>query len=70
MIPKHKHLVPHLVIAISDIDLESTAEGQPVKHIRLKAGEVAWVQAGLTHTVMNAGHQNAHYVALEFPPTR
>lgn len=70
MIPKHKHLVPHLVIAVSDIDLESAVEGQPVKHIRLKAGEVAWVQAGLTHTVMNVGHQNARYVALEFPPTR
>jgi quercetin dioxygenase-like cupin family protein len=70
MIHKHKHLVPHLVIAISDIDLESAVEGQPVKHIRLKAGEVAWVQAGLTHTVMNAGHQNARYVALEFPPTK
>jgi quercetin dioxygenase-like cupin family protein len=70
MIPKHKHLVPHLVIAVSDIDLESAVDGRPVKHIRLKAGEVAWVQAGLTHTVMNAGHQNARYVALEFPPIK
>jgi quercetin dioxygenase-like cupin family protein len=70
MIPKHKHLAPHLVVAVSDIDLESAVEGQPVKHIRLKAGEVAWVQAGLTHTVMNAGHQNARYIALEFPPNK
>jgi len=36
----------------------------------LKSGEVAWVEAGLTHAVMNAGHQNARYVALEFPPTK
>lgn len=70
MIPRHKHLVPHLVIAVSDIDLESTVEGQPAKHIQLKSGEVAWVEAGLTHAVMNAGHQNARYVALEFPPSK
>lgn len=68
MIPRHTHKVPHLVIAVSDIDLESTVEGKPVTHTRLKSGEVAWVPGGLTHTVMNAGHQNAKYVALEFPP--
>ena len=57
-------------VAVSDIDLESTVEGQPAKHIQLKSGEVAWVEAGLTHAVMNAGHQNARYVALEFPPSK
>ena len=70
MIPKHKHLSPHLVIAITDLDLDSAVEGQPVKHVQLKSGEVAWVNGGLTHTVMNAGYQNARFVALEFPPTK
>lgn len=70
MIPKHRHLGPHLVIAISDIDLENAVEGQRVKHVQLKSGETAWVPGGFTHTVMNAGHQNARFVALEFPPAK
>lgn len=70
MIPKHRHLGPHLVIAISDIDLENAVEGQRAKHVQLKSGESAWVPGGFTHTVMNAGQQNARFVALEFPPAK
>ena len=69
MIPQHKHLGPHLVVAITDIDLETHAEGQPARHLRLKSGEVAWAGGGITHTVMNAGQETAKFVALEFPPS-
>ena len=70
MIPKHKHLGPRLVLAITDLDLETAVEGQPVKHVRLKSGEVAWAaDGGFAHTVMNAGHESAKFVALEFPPS-
>ena len=58
------------MIAVSDIDLETKVEGQPAKHVRLKPGEAAWAEAGITHTVMNAGHENAKFVALEFPPNK
>jgi hypothetical protein len=68
MIPKHTHHSPHLVVAITDIDLENASEGQPPKHVRLKSGEVAWAEAGITHTVMNVGHETAKFISLEFPP--
>jgi quercetin dioxygenase-like cupin family protein len=68
MIPKHTHRTPHLVIAITDIDLENTSEGQPPKHVVLKSGEAAWAEAGITHTVMNAGHETAKFISLESPP--
>jgi hypothetical protein len=68
MLSKHRYNGPHLVVAVSDLDLENAVEGQPVKHVRLKSGEVAWISGGFRHTVMNVGHQNAKFVAFEFPP--
>ena len=67
MIPKHHHKGPHLVVAITDLDLRSDIEGQPPSQSQLKSGEVHWVPGGYTHTLTNVGKQPAKYVTVEFP---
>ena len=67
VLPKHHHTGPHLVIAVTDLDLRSDIEGKAPAQIQLKAGEVAWAKGGATHTLTNIGKQNARLITLEFP---
>jgi quercetin dioxygenase-like cupin family protein len=66
MIPRHHHDGPHLIIAITDLDLRSDVVGKGATMIQLHGGEVSWVEGNLTHTVMNMGKAKAKFVALEF----
>jgi quercetin dioxygenase-like cupin family protein len=66
VIPKHHHAGPHLVVAVTDLGLRSDVEGKPATLRVLKAGDIAWVEGGYTHTVTNVGQQPAKFVALEF----
>jgi quercetin dioxygenase-like cupin family protein len=62
---KHTHSMPHLVVAVSDLNLaQQTASA--TSEIKSVTGDVAWVPAGVTHTVANQGTKPAQYVALEF----
>jgi quercetin dioxygenase-like cupin family protein len=65
-IPSHHHSGPHLVVAITDLDLRSDVEGQKPTTLHLKSGEVKWVPGNLTHTVTNVGKQEAKLITLEF----
>ncbi len=67
VVPKHHHAGPHLVVAVSDLNLRSDVEGKGPSQIQLKAGDMAWVKGGVTHTLTNAGQQNAKFITLEFP---
>jgi quercetin dioxygenase-like cupin family protein len=67
VLPKHHHTGPHLVIAVTDLDLRSDVEGKGPSQVQLKAGDAAWVKGGDTHTVTNIGKQNAKLITLEFP---
>ncbi len=67
VVPKHHHAGPHLVIAVTDLDLRSDIEGKGPSHVQLKAGEVDWATGGATHTLTNIGKQNAKLITLEFP---
>ena len=66
VIPKHRHAGPHLVVAVTDLGLRSDVEGKPATLRVLKAGDIAWIEGGYTHTVTNVGQQPAKFVALEF----
>jgi quercetin dioxygenase-like cupin family protein len=66
VIPEHTHTGPHLVVAVSDLDLEGRAAGKPTTHLQLKAGDIEWVEGGITHTVINAGKQEARLITVEF----
>ncbi len=66
MIPRHHHAGPHLVIAVTDLDLQSDVVGKGVSKVILKAGDVAWAAGGFTHTLMNVGREPAKFITLEF----
>jgi quercetin dioxygenase-like cupin family protein len=65
-VPSHHHEGPHLLVAISDLDLRSAIEGKGPTRFTLKAGDVKWVDGGFTHTVTNTGSQTARLVTVEF----
>ena len=67
VIPSHHHNGPHLVVAVTDLDLRSDVEGQGATPARMKSGETKWRPGGYTHTVTNTGTQPAKFVTVEFP---
>src|ERR1700757_3003324 len=67
VIPSHRHNGPHLVVAITDVDVRSDVEGKRATSVRVKSGDVTWAPGGYTHIVTNVGKQTAKFVAVEFP---
>jgi quercetin dioxygenase-like cupin family protein len=65
-IPSHRHSGPHLVVAVTDLDIRSDVEGKGPMPGHLKSGEVKWLPGGYTHTLTNTGKQEAKFVTLEF----
>ena len=65
-VPSHHHEGPHLVVAVSDLDLRSDSEGRGPLSAKIKAGEVRWVPGGFTHTLTNTGTAAARLVTVEF----
>src|SRR5262249_42976054 len=68
-IPSHHHDGPHLMIAVSDLDLRSDVEGKESVSAKFKSGDVNWVPGGYTHTMTNTGSAPARVVMVEFPGT-
>jgi beta-alanine degradation protein BauB len=66
MIPSHHHDGPHLLVAVSDLDVRSDVEGKGPMPGHFKAGESKWIPGGYTHTLTNVGKQPAIFVTLEF----
>ena len=65
-LPSHHHSGPHLVVAVTDLDLRSDAEGVPPAAVKISSGDIRWVAGGVTHTVTNLGTRPARLVLLEF----
>ena len=66
MIPRHHHAGPHLVIAVTDLDLQSDVVGKGVSKVILNAGDITWAAGGFTHTLMNVSREPAKFITLEF----
>jgi quercetin dioxygenase-like cupin family protein len=66
VVPSHHHDGPHMIVAISDLDLRSDVEGKGSTSAKLNTGDVKWVQGGFTHTVTNAAKTPARFVAIDF----
>jgi quercetin dioxygenase-like cupin family protein len=66
-VPAYDHKGPHLLIAVSDLNLHTAIKGQAPGPFRLKSGEVRWLPAGSAHTLANTGDKPAKFVTLEFP---
>ncbi|HEY7215540.1 MAG TPA: cupin domain-containing protein [Thermoanaerobaculia bacterium] len=67
-VPSHHHDGPHLVVAVSDLELRSDVEGRGPAPANLKSGDVRWVPGGFTHTLTNTGKSPARLVTVEFKP--
>ena len=66
MLPKHTHRYPHLLVAVTDLELRSEVPGKTAIPIHAKAGDVNWIKPGLTHMLLNVGKQPARFVTVEF----
>lgn len=66
VIPRHRHDGPHLIVAVSEVNVRSDIEGKPTSMGHLKTGEFKWLEGGYTHTLTNAGKQPARFISLEF----
>jgi len=71
IVPSHHHTGPHLLIAVTDLDIRSDVEGQgpnsgPVP-AHFKSGDSKWLPGNYSHTITNTGANPAKFVTLEFP---
>ena len=67
VVPTHHHTGPHLLVAVSDLEIRSDVEGQGPMPGHFNSGESKWLPGGYSHTIINVGHQPAKFVTLEFP---
>jgi len=67
IVPPHHHNGPHLLVAVSDLELRSEIPGREPTPVNLKSGEIKWVPGGFTHSVSNVGKNAAKLVTVEFP---
>jgi quercetin dioxygenase-like cupin family protein len=65
-IPSHHHDGPHLLIAVTDLDIRSDVEGMGPMPGKFKSGDIKWLPGGYTHTLTNVGKNPARFVTLEF----
>lgn len=65
-IPSHHHDGPHLLVAVSDLDVRSDVDGQGPMPGKFKSGDVKWLPGGYTHTLTNSGPAVARFVTVEF----
>ncbi len=65
-VPSHHHDGPHLLVAVSGLEIRSDVEGQGPMPGKFKAGDVKWLPGGYTHTLTNTGKDRARFVTVEF----
>ena len=66
VVPSHHHDGPHLLVAVTDLDLRSDVEGMGPMPGKFKSGDVKWLPGGYTHTLTNVGKSPARFVTVEF----
>jgi quercetin dioxygenase-like cupin family protein len=72
IVPLHHHTGPHLLVAVSDLDLRedairSDAGGHAPMPGHFKSGDSKWLPGNYSHSITNTGKQPAKFVTLEFP---
>jgi quercetin dioxygenase-like cupin family protein len=67
VVPMHHHAGPHLLVAVSDLDLRSDVQGQGPMPGHFKSGDSKWLPGNYSHTLTNTGPNPAEFVTLEFP---
>jgi len=67
VMPSRHHFGPHLLVAVSDLEIRSDVAGQGPMPGHFKSGDTKWLPGGYTHTLTNTGKQPARFITLEFP---
>lgn len=67
VVPMHHHTGPHLLVAVTDLDIRSDVEGQGPMPGHFKSGDSKWLPGNYSHTITNTGQKPAKFVTLEFP---
>ncbi len=65
-VPSHHHDGPHLLVAVTDVDLRSDVDGMGPMPGKFKAGDIKWLPGVYTHTLTNVGKSPAGFVMVEF----
>lgn len=65
-VPSHHHDGPHLLVAVSNLDVRSDVDGMGPMPGKFKSGAVKWLPGGYTHTLTNTGTTVARFVTVEF----
>jgi quercetin dioxygenase-like cupin family protein len=66
VLPSEHHNGPHLLVAVTDLDIRSDVDGMGPMPGKFKAGDVKWLPGGYTNTVTNVGKSPARFVTVEF----
>ena len=66
VVPSHHHDGPHLMVAVTDVDIRSDVEGMGPMPGKFKAGDIKWLPGGYSHTLTNVGKSPARLVTVEF----
>jgi quercetin dioxygenase-like cupin family protein len=66
VVPSHHHDGPHLLVALTDLDIRSDVEGTGPMSGKFKSGDIKWLPGGYTHTLTNVGKSPARFVTVEF----
>jgi hypothetical protein len=66
VVPSHHHDGPHVLVALTDLDLRSDVEGMGPMPGKFKSGDIKWLPGDYTHTLTNVGKNPARFVTLEF----
>jgi quercetin dioxygenase-like cupin family protein len=64
--PSQHHDGPHLLVAVTDLDIRSDVEGMGPMPGKFKAGDIKWLPGQYTHTLTNVGKSPARFVTVEF----
>ncbi len=67
---KNTHTLPHLVIAVSDLDLASVAQPTLQAEASSATRRIVWVPAGVAPTVTNNSSKPCQFITLEFKPEK
>jgi len=66
VLPSHHHDGPHLLVAVTDLDIRSDVDGMGPMPGKFKAGDIKWLPGNYTHTLTNVGNSPARFVTVEF----
>ncbi len=59
----HRHATAHMLVALNDLEMKDEQPGKPADPRNLKAGEVAYLPAGINHALVN-GTKTAKFITI------